>query len=95
MTGPLTANARDPLQMALWVEMSDMAERYDAATLDLLGGVPMELILALLEAGPALSPQRRVQMLAAGALILRLVNGEARGHNEATARMLARLGLPQ
>jgi hypothetical protein len=94
MTGRTTPSSVDPHQLAIWIDMADQAARFDTAEKGMLAAVPMELILAIIEAGPNLSLKRRESMIAAGALILRLMNNDGQHRNESTARMLSRLGLP-
>ena len=90
----VTPMISDPRQLSLWVGMVDLAARYDTAERDMLGAVPLEMILAMIEAGDTLSESRRQSMIAAGALILRLLDEDSRKRSDSTARMLARLGLP-
>ncbi len=80
-------------QLALWVEMSDMADAYDAASIDLLEGAALEIILALDEAGEAIAGEHRASLTAVGALMLRIGRTAGTDRQAATARMLKRLGI--
>jgi len=80
-------------QMALWIEMVDMANIYDTASTDLLEGAAVEIILALVEAGAAVTPQRRASLVTVGALMLRLGQNAGADRQAATARMLKLLGI--
>jgi hypothetical protein len=94
MTRYIAPTSSDPRQLALWIEMSEHAAGFDTAERGMLGAVPPELILALVEAGDSLCIERRRSMIAAGALILRLIDNDRQYRTESTGRMLTRLGLP-
>jgi hypothetical protein len=79
--------------MALWIQMVDMADAYDAASIDLLEGAAIEIILALVEADAAITPERRAGLIAVGALMLRLGRDAGVDRQEATTRLLKRLGI--
>jgi len=89
----MTPDSSNQAQMALWIEMVDMANVYDAASTDLLEGAAVEIILALVEAGAAVTPERRASLVAVGALMLRLGQNAGADRQEATARMLKLLGI--
>ncbi|KQN02550.1 hypothetical protein ASE82_09445 [Sphingomonas sp. Leaf230] len=78
----------------VWTAMSDTADAYDAANVDLLEGASFEILLALVQAGAALSHERHVGLLGVGALLLRLSCNAGADRAASTARMMKRLGLP-
>lgn len=89
----MTPDSSNQAQMSLWIEMTDMADAYDAASLDLLEGAVPEIILAMVEADAAITPERRAGLIAVGALMLRLGRNAGVDRQEATARLLKRLGI--
>lgn len=77
----------------VWTAMSDTADAYDAANVDLLEGASFEILLALVEAGAALPPERRAGLLGVGALLLRLSRNAGADRAASTALMMKRLGI--
>lgn len=76
-----------------WTVMSDTADAYDAASVELLEGASFEILLGLAEAWVTLSPDRRSGLLGVGALLLRLSRNAGADRAASTARMMMRLGI--
>jgi len=77
----------------VWTAMSDTADAYDAANVDLLEGASFEILLALVRAGAAVPPERRAGLLGVGALLLRLSRNAGNDRAASTMRMMIRLGI--